>query len=271
MKKLFFTGMIMSLLLWSCKKDSKTDYASLITGTWVNKQVDNQPVLTDASFTIEFRKDLVEIYAKGFQLDENNRTWLENDNYNYTVDGNRIIIDGMNNPGNLFHMEFEIQFVDQNTMTYTVSKFLIDNVSYPDPKTYTSKRVTTDLSGQFVGTWYGKSTTAGGTDSSYHYWEYFADRHFNYYYQDTAGNWINKPDNEGFYFLYGDLLASNYTNDLLSGGTGKAFECWNIRINIDTMFWTGLRENGRVTSFRMEKADGPPVSSVPSKFRIQNP
>jgi hypothetical protein len=136
---------------------------------------------------------------------------------------------------------------------------MIDDVEYPDPKIYTNKKVTTDLTSKFVGTWYGKSTTPGNADSSYHYWEYLANGHFNYYYQDDKGNWVNKPDNEGVYFLYGGLLASNYTNDLISGETGKAFECWNFRIEGSTMFWTGLRENGLVSSFRMEKAAGPPL------------
>ncbi|MDD4603477.1 MAG: hypothetical protein PHF97_06685 [Bacteroidales bacterium] len=54
MKKILFTGIIMSLLLWSCKKDKddEINYASLILGTWVNIQVDNNPVLTDASFVM---------------------------------------------------------------------------------------------------------------------------------------------------------------------------------------------------------------------------
>jgi hypothetical protein len=54
-------------------------------------------------------------------------------------------------------------------------------------------------------------------------------------------------------------MASNYTNDLLSGGTGKAYECWNFVIEGDTMSWTGLRANDATTSYRMEKVAAPPV------------
>ena len=54
-------------------------------------------------------------------------------------------------------------------------------------------------------------------------------------------------------------MASNYTNDLITGGTGKAFECWNISIQGSTMTWNGLRENGLIASFRMEKVAGPPL------------
>jgi hypothetical protein len=259
MKKLFLSGMIISLLLFGCQKDETSDYASLILGSWINTQVDNEAILTDKSYALEFRADHVEIFASGYVIDANNKTWIENDQYTYSVTGKKIIIDGSNEAGSLFHMEFEIRSIDQNTLVYSVSKFTVDNVEYPDNKTYTSRHVTEDFADQFAGTWYGKSTTPGSSDTSYHYWDYFADGHYDYYFQDSLGNWINKPDNEGVYFLYGDLMASNYTNDLLSGGTGKAYECWNFDIEADTMSWTGLRENGLTTSYRMEKVANPPV------------
>ena len=253
------TGVILiSILFLGCTKDDEPDYATLILGTWVNKQIDNKAILTDASFVIGFRADRVETYATGFKVDDNNKTWIENDKYTYAVDCDKIIINGLNDLGNRFHFEFKILYVDQQILTYSVSKFMIDNVEFPDQKTYTSKKVATNLAKQFVGTWYGKSTTQGTADTSYHYWDYFADGHFDYYYRDGGGNWINKPDNEGAYFLYGDFLASNFTNDLIGGEKGKAFECWNIRIDGNTMFWTGIRENGQINTFRMEKVTGPP-------------
>lgn len=259
MKKLLLSGILISLLFLSCKKDKETDYASLVQGTWINTQVDNVNVLTDASFVTELRSDHVQIFSNGYQLDENNRTWMQNNNYTYSVTGNIITIDGTNNLGHVFHMEFAIQSVDETTLIYTVSKFTIDNVSYPDSRTYTNKKVTSNLATQFAHTWYGKTTTPGSSDTTYHYWDYFADGSYDYYYRDQTGKWVNKPDNEGVYFLYGNLLATNFTNDILSGGTGKAYECWNINIKADTMFWTGLRANGLTTSYRMVKVSGPPA------------
>jgi len=263
-KKLFFSCLIVLLAGTGCKKEKGTDYASLVLGRWINIQVDHNPVLTDESFVIEFRSDGVETYAKGFQLDENNRSWIENDNYKYYLDGNCIIIDGYNDFGNKFHMVFEILSIDPSCMTYSVRKFMIDDQEYPDEKSYTNIKVSADLTSRFKGTWYGKSSTPGGTDPSFHYWDYLDNGHFNYYFQDSTGTWINKHDNEGGYFLYGSFLASNYTNDLNTGVSGKAFECWNIEIQGDSMFWTGLRENGATTSFRMAKVSGPPVSGSKS-------
>lgn len=259
MRKLFLPLLMLSLLFWSCKKDKEPDYATLILGTWINTQVDNQAVLTDASFTFEFRSDNIQPYAMGYQLDADNKTWIQNDNYLYSVTGNKITIDGISKLGLSFHMEFLIISVDENTLTYSVSKFVVDNVDYPDPKVYTNKKVTVDYSVPFASTWYGKSTTPEATDTSFHYWSYKPDGHFSYYYRNAQGKWVNKQDNEGGYFLYGDLLATNFTNDLISGATGKSYECWNIAIRGDTMWWNGLRADGIAASYRMERVAGPPV------------
>lgn len=259
MKKLVFLAILTSLLSWNCHKDNSQDYSSLLLGTWVNTNVNDLSVLTDATFVMQLRSDKIELYANGNTVDKDNKTWIEDDKYSYKVNGNIITIDGVGALGGKFHMEFKIRSVDALTLNFSVNKFMIDNVEYPDPKIYMLKKVITDLGSQFVGTWYGKSTTPGSGDNNYHYWEYFADGHFNYYYQDAKGQWFKKQDNDGKYFLYGDFLASNYTNDLLTGGRGKAFECWNISIIDKSMFWTGIRENSQITSFRMDRVQSPPV------------
>ena len=259
MRKYILAAIMISLLFLSCKKNVSPDYSTLVQGTWVNTLVDDHAVLTDGTFVMELRADKVQLYAIGYKLDTNNKTWLENDKYTYNVTGNLITIDGIGALGGNFHMEFKIRSVDASFLTFSVQKFVIDNVEYPDPKIYTNKKVNADLQNHLEGTWYGKSTTPGTVDTSYHYWQYFPDGHFNYFYQDGTGTWISKQDNEGKYILYGDFLASNYTNDLITGGTGKAFECWNITITGNTMSWTGLRENGLTTSYRMDKVSGPPA------------
>jgi len=160
--------------------------------------------------------------------------------------------------GNLFQMEFKIQSLNQETLTYTVPSFSINGVSFPDEKTYTCQKVTHDYHGEFTGVWFGHCTTTGNADSLYHYWEYFDDGRFNYYFQDKNGNWIKKSDNEGRYFLYGNLLATNFSHDLISSGTGLAFECWNFTLNKNKMIWTGLRENTITITYEMDRVLSPP-------------
>ena len=257
---LFFLAMI-SLLFVACKKDDGPNYTELIQGVWVNTMVNEQAVLTDDSFSMEFKSDNTELYAIGFQLDENNKSWQENNSYTYSVSGNLIIIEGSDALGNSYEMVFNITSINGEVLTYSVQSFLVNGNAFPITDTFTCTKVASDFSNAFEGVWYGHSTTVGNADSLYHYWEYFDDGTYNYYYQDENSNWIKKSDNEGRYFLYGDLLATNYSHDLISGGTGLAFECWNFVMNGDNMLWTGLRENNILINYEMEKVASPPETA----------
>jgi hypothetical protein len=253
-----FTLALIALLFGGCAKDDDPNFAELLKGIWVNTLVNNQAVYTDETFIMEFKSDNTQLYASGFQLDENNKSWQENSSYTYSVSGSQMIIDGTDVLGNTIHLVFEILSLDQETLAYSIQTFTMNGEAVDDNETYTCKRVTDDFSTEFTGVWYGRCTTAGAADSLYHYWEYFTNGTYNYYYQDENNNWIKKSDNEGRYFLYGNLMASNYSNDLLSGGTGLAFECWNFTLNENKMLWTGLRENNVTITYEMEKVSSPP-------------
>ncbi len=257
MKKIFIVITAITLIFSGCN-DDEISYNDLVLGLWVNTHVNNQPVLTDATFVTDYRADQSQLYAVGLVIDEDNESWIENNAYTYVIDGKTITIEGPDAFGNVFYMEFVILSLDKDTMRYAVEAFNINGEEFPDPNTYTLAKVKTDLSDAFIGTWYGRCTSPGGPET-YHYWDYFADGTFDYYFQDEDENWINKPDNDGEYFLYGNLLASNYSNDLQTGGTGRAFECWDITIDGNHMAWYGLREKGLVVTFEMNKVEGPPL------------
>jgi len=263
MKKniLFFLAFfaVISVVTSGCKKDSDPNYGELLLGTWINTHVNDESVLTDDTFILEFLSNQTEVYSIGIQLDENNKTWMENDAYTYAVQGDVIVIDGSDTFGSVYHMEFKIKSLDNQWLSYSVEKFTIDGEAFPNTNTYICSKVTDDFSSEITGTWLGDCTSIACSDTTSHYWEYFADGSYNYYFQDVAGNWIKKLDNEGRYFLYGHLLVSNYTNDLVAGGMGKAFECWDFDIVDDRMVWNGWRKNGRVVSYEMNRVDGPPV------------
>ena len=249
---------LITILFGGCAKEDDPNYAELLKGTWVNTMVNDQAVLTDAKFSMEFKLDNTELYANGIQQDDNNKSWHENSNYTYSINGSIITIDGNDVLGNSYHMVFNILLLNQEELNYSVQTFELNGELITDAKTYTCEKVTQDFSAEFIGVWYGRCTSEGTTDSLYHYWEYFADGSYNYYYQDENSNWIKKSDNEGRYFLYGNLMASNYSNDLISGDTGLAYECWNFSLDGNNMVWTGLRENNVTITYEMEKVSSPP-------------
>jgi hypothetical protein len=260
MKKIYIIVCIalLGVLFTACNKDKQVDYSLLLQGTWVNTLVNDQSVLTDKTYIMELKSDGTEMYATGYSLDENNKTWKENSAYQYTIKGDIIHISGADIDGNKIQSKFKIQSLADDVLKITVEEFSSNGKLIPDNNTYTLIKVKSDHKEAFTGVWYGKCTTPGAVDSLYHYWEYFEDGSFNYYYQDKDNKWIKKSDNQGRYFLYGQLMVSNYSHDLLSGGQGLAFEGWNFSIKDNKMIWTGLRENNVTVTYEMEK-----VSALP--------
>lgn len=247
------------LLTAGCKKEVHPDYETLLIGTWINSAIDGNVVKTDNAFVCDLRADKSGLYALGVDINDDNKLWIENDDFSYSIDGDEVTIEGTDVLNRSIKIEIEIKSISATEFTGTFDQFKVDGVNYSNSKIYTFKKLTTNYSAQFVGVWYGHCTSAGTTDTKYHYWEYFADGSYKYYYQDENDNWVLKEDNNGAYFLYGNYFASNYSNDLLSGGTGLAYECWNISIAGNQMTWTGLRDNGAVVTYEMEKRDAPPV------------
>ncbi|NLO69889.1 MAG: hypothetical protein GX102_02840 [Porphyromonadaceae bacterium] len=256
--RILFSFALPALLFGGCTKDEEPNYAELLKGTWVNTLVNEQPVLTDATYVMEFKSDNTELYATGYQLDENNKSWRVSSNYTYNINGNLVYIDGTDVLGDSYRMVLKILSLKQEILTSSVQTFILNGEAITNTNTYSSQKVSDDYSDEFTGIWYGRCTTEGSPDSLYHYWEYFDDGTYNYYYQYENSNWIKKEDNEGHYFLYGNLMASNYSHDLLSGGTGLAYECWNFTIDGNKMIWTGLRENNITITYEMEKVQSPP-------------
>jgi hypothetical protein len=239
--------------------DAPPDYRQQVVGTWVNTHLNNQPLPTDSAFVMDLRASGVEMYAVGLQLDADNRAWRENDNYTYSVQGDVLAIDGKDTFGKTYHIKFRVDLSADTVMTMAVQAFAVDGTSYPNANTYTMHRVQATDADSLVGVWYGRCTSGNNSDAMPHYWAYAADGSYSYYYQDSAGVWLRKADNSGRYFLYGSLLATNWSNDLLTGGQGLAYECWRVEIAGRTMKWSGLRPGGKVVTYEMSRVDSPPA------------
>ncbi len=250
-----------SLVFFSSCSDDPTspNYSELVVGKWIVTEVDGVGVLTDSAFCMELRSDKVEVYSIGTQIDLLNSKWVEG-RFQYTIDDDQIIVDGTDIFNKTHHVAMKILNISATELKYSVVSYAYDGVSIPDASIYTCKKATVDYSSKIVGVWYGKCTSANTSDTTYHYWEYFADGKYNYYYQNATNAWLKKSDNDGGYFLYGSLFASNYHNDLIGEHTGITYECWDISIANDKMIWTGKRLNNKTVVYEMEKRDAPPAT-----------
>lgn len=239
--------------LFSCSdKDSNDIDMSLLLGQWKMVAVNGDSVLTDSAWIMQFYDSpAVEMFASSVSLSANNEKWIECSEYTYKVDGSTLEISGTDALGKEILSRIKILDVDANSFRYETLLYEYDGADMHDTNVYSMERVSSQL--PVVGLWKGHETSADYVGADY-YWQYFENGKFDYYYYDSsAGSYVLKTDNNGEYFLYGDFLALNYNNDGNTGVEGQFFECWNIKIEGDTMTWSGLRENGVVKSFRMER------------------
>jgi hypothetical protein len=204
--------------------------------------------------------DVEVYYSEGIVIDSANKKWIDRLSYDYVLSDDRLMITGTDFQNFAIALEFGIISIDDAEMVCRLNLFTRNGVEIPDNRIYRFKKATQKLDDDILGTWYGKATHAGTTDTDYHYWNYLPDGTYEYYYREDpdSSQWIKKNDNEGRYYVYDNLLATNWSNDIFTGLPGLDYECWEIVIAGDTMQWTGYRLNGQVTSYEMERVPGPP-------------
>lgn len=262
MNRLFFLLLSVCLMFPACSKDT-SKYVTDIIGQWVLMDKNDEEILTDEAFALHFTSKKSQQYAIAYTFSETDKKWVESDGYAYQVNKDHIIISGDDSFGDHFEMDLHILKLNKDYMTYTVSNMTINGEKITDNAKYKLRKVTMSYKDAIVGLWEGKNVTPGvvpgSKDDEVHRWRYNNDGTYVYYTRNDAGEWIPKEDNEGRYFLYGDLFATNWTNDYSTETIGTFCECWIIEILKYTddksiiMNWEGRRSNDRKTYFSMKK------------------
>lgn len=255
-----FTILAIVSILYACRKADEPDRLELIKGIWINTHINQTEVQTNLKFVMEFTNE-TEFYSVGVVFDSVNKKWIDRSAYDYSLSGDRLIISGTDVLGDDIELEFGIISVSSSALVCRVNSFEKNGALQFDNKIYTFKKALNVLTQEISGTWYGKATYSGSTDTDYHYWNYLPNGTYEYYYREDpdSSQWIKKTDNEGRYYLYDNLLATNWSNDIFSGNPGLDYECWDIEITGNVMKWTGSRANGLVATYEMIKVSGPPV------------
>ncbi len=266
MKKLLFPLLLLTVLWTGCSNDDIS--ASDLQGTWIAEQQDGEKLLTNDLFVHEFCSGQQLINAHRYNSSEGVE-WVE-DPCAYQVKDNVLYVNGTNAAGKIYSFEADIK-LEGDVLNVQVTKFILDGKETTQRPYYTMNRSKENLYSSFINVWKGGPTTPGVTYEHDIYWEYYNDGRFDYYYYDEdLDKYVTKEDNQGRFFLYGNLLVSNYMNDIEQGTQGKESESWIISlegeeytqngqrvIRIDTMKWIGYRTNGTF-SFEMKLTDFSP-------------
>ncbi len=259
MKNTINTAAALSALLLTasflsgCNKDDKSPD---ITGTWVTVSVNGLTLQENDRFVNTFTADGRNIFAS---LKTDRQTGSGEWIVEPTPTGYHMTGDVLNEEGETYagaHFIFRSQVsVGGDVMMCRMLEHTQDGVAQSVYSQTVRKRVHPLYDQQIVGVWKGRDPSPGSRDA---YWHFKADGSYDYYYYDeTSGAFIRKADNNGKYFLYGDLLFCNFTNDLRDGTQGRRGEGWSISISGNVMAWYADRgESGKI-SFGMARSTLP--------------
>ena len=219
--------------------DPEIDPSHLV-GAWVNTHKDGREVPTDDRFVSIYLPAGKETYAIRGPANH----WTETAGYSYAVGGETIAVAGHGT-----QLEYELLELSPSTLEYRVSRLVVNGQDLRDTAVYVLRKVQKDYSAQLLGLWEGRETTDGAS-GAVRRWKYNADGSYQYFHEQVGGRWLDKSDNSGKWFLYGDHFVSNYRNDANSGVAGNACEAWTISIDGDSMRWKALR-GGKTRTFSM--------------------
>lgn len=251
--------------LAACDKDSApaeyATYKDRIVGVWISEIVDGEQVLEDDMFVNTYTADGKHLFANRRASGTDGMVWAEEQEGTYWVKENMLYEEGVDRYGKSYLWKSQIT-IKNGQMYLIVKEGTLDGVNQGPDGDYVVRKAVHNYSAQILGTWKGHETSLGAEPAAHDtYWQYMSDGSYNYYYyNEVAGGYVRKQDNAGRYFLYGNLLASNYSNDINVGIAGLFSECWTISFSGNTMSRWALREGGKVASFEMVRVAAPPVA-----------
>ncbi len=255
MKKIYLLLFAAILSFVSCDKDNNNDITDKIlanvTGTWIIDQMDDADMPNNEIFVMEF--DGAGVQGYGFRaVDGDNGSWCYT-TCDYRVSGDRIYFES-----ETLDLEIQIVDIDDDDIKYRVIIYFEGDVDQQETNIYEGYKVDDDYTSQIVGAWKGSDKQYISSTENQHIWEFKADNTFIYQsYDATSGNWVTKTDNDGTYFIYGDLLVMEYSNSELTSVDGRSCDIWEIEIETEstttTMEWKSSSVDGSQSRFYMEK------------------
>ncbi len=227
-----------------------SDEAGLLHGMWMLADKDGKPVLTNEKGVFNFVSSS-EAYASASlnANPERGALWIDLKKLELTIVGNKITV--INHPGENVTVRHEYtitainddEFFADLTITANGTETLADKVPVRFVK------VDEDYSTGIIGTWEGRRTSDQSKfgDVNEHLWEYRADGTYVFSLKNDAGEWIPMDDEIAEYFVAGNLLCTRWKN--AEDGNEENREWWEITIDGDTMYWTGLRADDDGTRY----------------------
>ncbi len=241
MKKILFIILITSLFVLGCSKSTSPDVNQLY-GTWIVDVRDGKDMPTNDFFVMEFRSDSYQYYGE-----MRDSKWNFYTTTKYRLDGDVIFLEREN-----VKLRLKIIYLDNEEIVFESVEYSEDGVPQDDYSRYLGYKVDVNYKSSILGMWEGGCVNPAG-NYTLQRWKYNEDGTYSYFSKNNAGEWVEKTDNEGKYYLYGDLLVTTWVNDDLSGIIGPMCEIWECDIENGKMEWSAYRQNRGMVEFEMNK------------------
>ena len=220
-----------------------------IVGKWKAVMEDGEERVTNRHAVMTFFADGSMAYSRSYYSDYwGLQIWANKAPFTYTVSGNTIIREGLEENGQMRKTFYEVNAIGNNEMEMTLTGYVLEGKNYSIKKANQFIRVTADYAADIIGMWEVTGMMGEGTyNDDNARLAFLADGTYKYYRKSEAGEWqlVSTRDVEE-YFVDGDFVATRWQE---TGGEMN-YEWWDIdEIKDGQMKWSALREREDGTRF----------------------
>lgn len=255
--KYIFIG-ILTCLLYAC---SPTRFEKDLLGTWVLELHNSEAPDCDHIVILEFREkgdmSMSKMYTSGHSYSSK---WIESNHNNYYIlNGRRLYINGDTGNGLRMIQESYIKHIDSLHFYQRINEHDLGGIDQTATKGHYTE-VFHKLDTNYpkpLGLW--EVISLNGKAFKGFRFEFNENGTYNFWI-DVNGRWELKNDNNGTWFSYGDILCTNYFNDIFNESLSyeNVSDCYRYCIKDKIMTCTTDVEGK--PSFVMQKIDTQPLN-----------
>ncbi len=254
MRKILFSGLL-ALTFAACSesKSTATLDGELLIGTWIFTAVNGEEVVTNDYYAAQFN-GTTQDYSAWCDLGDGNSCWIFKDDVSYSIVGDVVCLYSSTDDIQVQTKILADENGDYNIIEWVELVNIDGGEDMYDNRSYSGYRATVDYSTEITqGIWEGRATE-GRTTNPYLRITFNSDNTYDFQSRNSEDEqWSDKADNDGHYYLLGDLLGNVWVNDINSDIEGYMSEAWIMEIEGDTMVWRATREGGSSERFEFTR------------------
>lgn len=228
MRRLTIILFILSVACCTMSCNTTTIKYKRLLGQWVLEAKDGVPVHTEEIRVISIYGGRIMNMANTYVGPDGREIWRDNSEMYYSVLANRFRGKGTDALRRFWKFELITRELTYETWSFQIANLIVDNTYLDDQSNYRYRKVV-DLGykDSLQGVW--MCVESNGLPVNDRINEYYGNGLFSFYYLDPeTGEWVLKRDNNGRYFVYGDLIVTSFQNSINETEKGETFSAFEV-------------------------------------------